>query len=529
MLVPECPTTLKMAESGGDGGGSITGGRRSLPPHLEANTYASGVTVAGASDPTIHPHPADHARSMDPGSTQNPRTCALEDRPGQQVPTAQHPHLHSPLDFPTSGTAPRPGSASFATGPHQHSHPQLAHVDHIGALRHTEWIPERAIHAGAETEPALAHSDDAFGGSRAETRRADLEPSPVPHPHPSATPPPGVSPGGTNTTYSDITLGHRPVSGQVSASHHDRDALTGPEYVAIANQQHKMFPFLDAALVDTPRYKVNELRAFFSALAVFSPFLFYFMLYDQSPTVLVIQAEAMDRTIFGYELAPDSMQALNALLLMVFIPANENFLLPFLHKCHIRFPPLWRIWFGFLLISSAFVYAGCLQLRVSSAGPPISYAWQIPFWVLLTVSEVFFAITALEFAYAQTPPRLKSVVTAAFWFTDALGNLLLALLLATTVLEQFSIAVNFFAFAALMVVITILHIPMVYRYQYIDKAHGDNSITWLFDPAGAERGAPVPGTGGEPSTEPDIEPASELGPFQPIDSLHYSSSPTLSS
>ena len=287
--------------------------------------------------------------------------------------------------------------------------------------------------------------------------------------------------------------------------------LAGPDYVKLANQQHKIFAFVDAALVDLPRHRVNELRALLSSLSAFFPIIFFYMLYDQGPTLLVIQAESMERNLFGYNLAPEAFLALNPLFLLILIPIYENFVLPFVHKHHIPFPPLWRIWLGFFLISLSFVIGGIVELQIRPGGPPVSYAWQIPFWFLLAVSEVFVVITAFDLAYSQTPPRLKSVMTAAFWFTKSIGNMIISLILTTGLLAEVSLAVNFFFSATIIFVVTVIHIPLMSRYRYIDKAHGDNSITWLFDPIGADRGAPPPDSVSVSDTEPTPEPTSELG------------------
>lgn len=40
----------------------------------------------------------------------------------------------------------------------------------------------------------------------------------------------------------------------------------------------------------------------------------------------------------------------------------------------------------------------------------INIMWQVPQFIIITVSEVLVSVTGLEFAYTQAPPAMKSVL-----------------------------------------------------------------------------------------------------------------------
>ena len=64
--------------------------------------------------------------------------------------------------------------------------------------------------------------------------------------------------------------------------------------------------------------------------------------------------------------------------------------------------------------------------NVAVAGTRPNIAWQVFAYVLLTVAEVLVSIVALELAYSQTPPTMKSLVLAIFFLGASLGNLFTA-------------------------------------------------------------------------------------------------------
>ena len=63
----------------------------------------------------------------------------------------------------------------------------------------------------------------------------------------------------------------------------------------------------------------------------------------------------------------------------------------------------------------------------------ISVAWQIPSYFLIAISEIFAAITGLEYAYTYAPASMKSIVMSIFLLTSAIGSALNVALVPVTV------------------------------------------------------------------------------------------------
>lgn len=89
--------------------------------------------------------------------------------------------------------------------------------------------------------------------------------------------------------------------------------------------------------------------------------------------------------------------------------------------------------------------------------------WLVPQYVVMTLGEVMFSVTGLEFSYTQSPAAMKSVLQACWLLTVAFGNVIVVVVAE---LESFdSQATEFFLFAGLMFVDMILFMWMAYRYE----------------------------------------------------------------
>merc|ERR1711915_1038912 len=92
--------------------------------------------------------------------------------------------------------------------------------------------------------------------------------------------------------------------------------------------------------------------------------------------------------------------------------------------------------------------------------------WLLPQYVVVTVGEILFSITSLEFAYSQAPPSMKSVLQSLYLMTTAVGNLI-----TMAIIEIFSAFglpqyIEFFTFAGLMTVFTLILALVSYTYEY---------------------------------------------------------------
>jgi POT family proton-dependent oligopeptide transporter len=116
------------------------------------------------------------------------------------------------------------------------------------------------------------------------------------------------------------------------------------------------------------------------------------------------------------------MQALNPLLVMILIPFNNLILYPALRRKGIEPTALRRMTAGIAFSGLSWVVIGVLQL-VLDAGEPISIAWQILPYALLTFGEVLVSATGLEFAYSQSPAAMKGTIMSFWLLSVTVGNL----------------------------------------------------------------------------------------------------------
>jgi len=155
----------------------------------------------------------------------------------------------------------------------------------------------------------------------------------------------------------------------------------------------------------------------------------FWSLFDQTASSWILQAEKMDRTIFGIELLASQLPAANPLLVMLLIPVFSYKVYPLINKVF-TLTPLRKISIGLFITVLAFVISALIQEEIDAGLTP-HISWQILAYVILTSAEVMISITCLEFSYTQAPTKMKSFIMAFFMMSIAIGNL-------------FTSAVNFF-------------------------------------------------------------------------------------
>ncbi|MBT6722045.1 MAG: POT family MFS transporter [Planctomycetaceae bacterium] len=165
-------------------------------------------------------------------------------------------------------------------------------------------------------------------------------------------------------------------------------------------------------------------RAFISLSILYLYVAMFWALFDQTGSAWVLQAEMMDREFLGIEWLTSQIQALNPIMILVFIPMFALYVYPWLDRlCGLT--PMKKISIGLFLTVPAFLLPAWIQFRIQE-GEIVNIVWQLVSYVLITAAEVFVSITCLEFSYTQAPKQLKSIVMALFLVSVSAGNLFVA-------------------------------------------------------------------------------------------------------
>jgi dipeptide/tripeptide permease len=127
--------------------------------------------------------------------------------------------------------------------------------------------------------------------------------------------------------------------------------------------------------------------------------------------------------------APDQLQFLNALFVIILVPAfNTSFGL--LDPKMNIFTPMRKILAGFILTAAAvgiMAAAGSL-IRTEQVGDKLvaidklSVLWPVVAYIVLTFGEVLLYGTMLDVSYSAAPKSMKGYVTACFLLTNTLAN-----------------------------------------------------------------------------------------------------------
>ena len=176
-----------------------------------------------------------------------------------------------------------------------------------------------------------------------------------------------------------------------------------------------------------PDAAVDGVRAVLRILIVFALVTPFYSLFDQKASTWIIQANAMVAptvSLFGssFTFVPAQMQALNPLFVMLLIPFNNLVLYPAMRRIGIEPTVLRRMTTGIVFSALSWIVIGAVQVEMDG-GTPMSMAWQILPYALLTFGEVLVSATGLEFAYSQSPPSMKGLIMAFWFLTTTIGSL----------------------------------------------------------------------------------------------------------
>jgi POT family proton-dependent oligopeptide transporter len=192
----------------------------------------------------------------------------------------------------------------------------------------------------------------------------------------------------------------------------------------------------------------------------------FWALFDQTGSSWVLQAESMDRRLFGIEWLASQLGALNPILVLVLVPLATYVVYPWLGRFVTVTAPR-KLGVGLFLAALAFAIVAVAQSHIDAGGRP-SVAWQLAAYFVLTSAEVLVSITALELTYHQAPRELKSLVMALYLASMALGNAFTSavnFLQGPTGAVRLEGAAYFWFFAGVMAVTGLAYIPWAARLR----------------------------------------------------------------
>ncbi len=159
---------------------------------------------------------------------------------------------------------------------------------------------------------------------------------------------------------------------------------------------------------------VSKLIPLFLFIAMF------WALYDQTGSSWVFQSARMNLLFLGVEWLPSQIQALNPVLILLFIPIFTMLIYPQVNR-FLPLTPLRKIGAGLFLIAASFGIITLIQMWIDAGRTP-SIAWQFLAYLVITAAEIMVSIVGLEFAYTQAPKNLKSMIMSLYLLSVWAGN-----------------------------------------------------------------------------------------------------------
>lgn len=102
----------------------------------------------------------------------------------------------------------------------------------------------------------------------------------------------------------------------------------------------------------------------------------------------------------------------------------------------------------------------------------INMLWLVPQYVVMTLGEVMYSITGLEFSFTQAPESMKSVLQGCWQLTVAVGNLIVVIVAEAKIFEAQKW--EFVLFACLMFIDMAIFAVLAYYYKPIPiKSYSD--------------------------------------------------------
>lgn len=287
---------------------------------------------------------------------------------------------------------------------------------------------------------------------------------------------------------------------------------------------------------------VRALKNLAPLFLVFVPV--FWAIFDQTGSAWVLQSESMNRNFLGFTWLEAQVQLVNPVLILTLIPVFTYYVYPAMGKLFDP-TPLRKIGIGFIMTAAAFTVSALIEMTIEQknedtvsaivadvsdtlpsvqdslsaealasvqalvADPPEkvssvvkelrlaqwdaeklgsyvadmpSIGWQFFAYLLLTSGEVLVSIVCLEFAYTQSPPRMKSFIMGVYFLGVSFGNLAVSAL--NFLLEAFKRddgttpldgSTYYWFFVGMMLFTLVIYIFFAMRYKGETFIQGETS------------------------------------------------------
>lgn len=212
---------------------------------------------------------------------------------------------------------------------------------------------------------------------------------------------------------------------------------------------------------------VTDIRTWMHILVLYIPLPLFWTLYDQRGSRWALQADKMDGRIdwMNYTILPEQISLANPLFVILLIPLFEFVLNPLLAKIGLR-RPLQKMVVGMSLAAISFILAALVQFKIEASPneKTVHILWLLPQYLVLTTGEILFSPVGLGFSYQQAPKSMKSIVSACWALTTALGNLITFILISSLTIFKYQ-SYEFLLFSGLLFVDMLFFIALAYNYK----------------------------------------------------------------
>ena len=190
--------------------------------------------------------------------------------------------------------------------------------------------------------------------------------------------------------------------------------------------------------------RVDGIRSVWKILALFSFIPVFWALYDQNGSEWVLQAQMMNRSIFGFIMEPEQIQLINPLAILILTPLITFFIYP-----KLKLSATAKVGIGFILTAISFVFIAIPQETIDTVAATIpaglkgqarldwfdaqaklgnlpSIGWQLFAYFIITIAEILISITGLEYAYTRAPASMKATIMSCWLLTVTIGNVIVS-------------------------------------------------------------------------------------------------------